>query len=1355
VTMKRAGAEARRAVVQAVDGGGSAAAVRRASSAGASSSSSSSSAASAAASEGARGAGSVNGGFGARAPPSASASASAVNAVAGGSTRAYASAELSRARELGLATPRPGSKLLASWLAQNYHWTYDKVVVPLTGNETTEYSLAIQKTYEPDLARPRWLARAWGGAAPTPKDDLTPSFSPAMWKWLCQSQNEGFWRSVVITGAVVGQNPNAKTKFINFGSGSSRKSTFLYNVRSNKTMDIELTQRGEALFDYLTANMLLRQAAGRSKYSPLFIPMIQPNVYVTLAGLPRDWEGQRLHQMLVKRIEESGRVVEVRPDTPMTVVPMTDLSLIEYKRGLTPPQLFVWVLPPLNSQDNRTLIEKDIQTALRVAKKVDCRVVVCGLEFAGHRGSNVAVGDQWDEFMSEMTKITSNAAVAEHNSRFATQLDNIQDQWLSEWSHNGLTLPEVTRMMSNGELDKFGEMTSERARKWFDEYTAPYLGKQHDARWFLMNALFGGLRFINRLRSRTRSFGDSIVETTQHTHKFLRGELTDEAILEEERKLINFYDSEEGKAKLFPPVTKIFDALREFRIAVRKADLRAELKALTARSKDITASREDADAVKAEVLLRDMWNAKGKISQVDLPMMDPSVMAFTMELGKVEQVAALGEMHRQAFLDTVQRINTLVSAPMPVEGGPQALEAESVEAERLMNELSSRIQARLAGSAIQVSQDRMDDLSEDDITPELMDAIQLDAADVEAAANAGERGRERVKALNAARDLLHAAEDVDPMKLREKINIAKQVGVDQDIVFSAETKLENLERQIQAFIRTHRITDSLLPAPTSGSDSDSDRWVNAGRNIWYNEAEILGRGSLGTIVFKGFYDEGAGNRVVRRDAAIKRIPLPPGERGDNMKSLVEREIAIHRHLNERSTRVTYILGSKLDVDRGDGAIYSAMELCGESLATWLKNAGSRGGAPAISHIDRMDAVRQLAHAVEDVHLAGVTHNDIKADNCLRGSEGEFKLADLGLGVRLKDVNKATDGNTYSLTTFEGYGVNIGLQGRPPEVLLNAQLTPKVDVWSFGCLMYTIMTGLQSPYKQEKKADTRNKSGGGDDFNASTALDVGFENQRIVKGKFSLQALETAKLPMNTTVAARELLHRMLDPDPRERPTSTEVCEHPVLWDAEDCMDAIREVFDRRIVRDLTEKEESDLAHTVWKGRPGQAERAAQTVRNWKSIVVPSLLTRAERYVRRTADMQQTWEESRAAKANARPKRKNRRGGNTSTEDVDVSAAAAKTQASPLANLSYGDRLFDLVRFARNMHEHPPLEAERAEMLRALGANAATLLRPEDTNADPWTSSRKIVEAYFAHTFPDLPLFAHYLLKVHAHTDEGD
>lgn len=273
-----------------------------------------------------------------------------------------------------------------------------------------------------------------------------------------------------------------------------------------------------------------------------------------------------------------------------------------------------------------------------------------------------------------------------------------------------------------------------------------------------------------------------------------------------------------------------------------------------------------------------------------------------------------------------------------------------------------------------------------------------------------------------------------------------------------------------------------------------------------------------------------------------------------------------------------------------------------------------------------------------------------------------------------------------------------------------------------------------------------------DMNASTALDLGFENQRIVKGKFSLQAIETAQLPAHTTVAAREILHRMLDPDPRERPTATEVCEHPVLWDVEESMEAVREIFDRRIASSLTDNDENELAQQVWNGRSGQVERSLQSIRNWKSLVVPSLLARAERHAQRSTNMQQTWEEARAAEATARASsmRRNRRGARR-----QAPAAPPPTRSSEPKDFSYGQRLFDLVRFVRNTHEHPPLEAERADMLRALGANASILLRPEDMNADPWTSSRKIVEAYFAHTFPDLPLFAHYLLKRETGADASE
>ena len=74
--------------------------------------------------------------------------------------------ERARARELGLETPRPGSSLLRGWLAQDYDWTREAVTSELTGNESTEHSLAVQKSYEPELSAPKTVARWFGGEIP-------------------------------------------------------------------------------------------------------------------------------------------------------------------------------------------------------------------------------------------------------------------------------------------------------------------------------------------------------------------------------------------------------------------------------------------------------------------------------------------------------------------------------------------------------------------------------------------------------------------------------------------------------------------------------------------------------------------------------------------------------------------------------------------------------------------------------------------------------------------------------------------------------------------------------------------------------------------------------------------------------------------------------------------------------------------------------------------------------------------------------------------------------------------------------------------------------------------------------------
>ena len=127
--------------------------------------------------------------------------------------------------------------------------------------------------------------------------------------------------------------------------------------------------------------------------------------------------------------------------------------------------------------------------------------------------------------------------------------------------------------------------------------------------------------------------------------------------------------------------------------------------------------------------------------------------------------------------------------------------------------------------------------------------------------------------IAAAVDLIEATEKIDPSGIRAAIRKARAEGAPALTVQAAEGKLADLEAEIAAFIRHRRAGESLLPPPNKS-------WVGAGRHMWYDEAKELGRGSLGTTVYAGVYDETAGSSsVVRRPAAIKRIPLPPASAG--------------------------------------------------------------------------------------------------------------------------------------------------------------------------------------------------------------------------------------------------------------------------------------------------------------------------------------------------------------------------------------------------------------------------------------------------------------------------------------------
>jgi serine/threonine protein kinase len=93
-------------------------------------------------------------------------------------------------------------------------------------------------------------------------------------------------------------------------------------------------------------------------------------------------------------------------------------------------------------------------------------------------------------------------------------------------------------------------------------------------------------------------------------------------------------------------------------------------------------------------------------------------------------------------------------------------------------------------------------------------------------------------------------------------------------------------------------------------------------------------------------------------------------------------------------------------------------------------------------------MKQLARGVEYIHLQGVFHRDIKAENVLLSKGGQVKIADFGLAILINsDVASRAQSTTGTAVYFSPEKAIGGVEG----------YNSKSDMWAVGCVLLEVVT----------------------------------------------------------------------------------------------------------------------------------------------------------------------------------------------------------------------------------------------------------------------------------------------------------